>query len=115
MPIYEYLCSGCGHEFEILQGLKESPLTFCPACQENRLQKKLSAAAFHLKGTGWYETDFKNAGKPEDKSKQQDKESKPKSDKSDSDTSRPSKSDSSKSESDHKSAAEGTAGSVAAS
>ncbi len=67
MPIYEYFCTGCGHEFEILQGIKESVLTNCPGCSQSTLQKKISAAAFHLKGTGWYETDFKNSGKPDDK------------------------------------------------
>ncbi len=92
MPIYEYGCAGCGHEFEIIQGIKESPLTDCPVCQESSLQKKLSAAAFHLKGTGWYETDFKNAGKPADKSKKSEADSESKSEskaeKSDSDSSK---------------------------
>lgn len=64
MPIYEYVCNLCGHDLEIIQGFREPPLTHCPACGEIGLRKKVSAAAFHLKGTGWYETDFKNkAGK----------------------------------------------------
>ena len=75
MPIYEYICTSCGHEFEILQGIKEAQLSDCPACRESKLQKKLSAAAFHLKGTGWYETDFKNSGKPKDDSSKSDKTS----------------------------------------
>ena len=98
MPIYEYLCKSCGHEFEILQGFRESPLTDCPACLESQLQKKLSAAAFHLKGTGWYETDFKNSGKPAaDKSSDSESDAKSSSEKS--------KSDSDKSESAKKPAA----------
>lgn len=60
MPIYEYICRSCGHEIEVLQRLSESPLSDCPACGESALRKKVSAAAFRLKGTGWYETDFKN-------------------------------------------------------
>ncbi len=63
MPIFEYSCTSCAHEFETIQGIKEAPLIKCPTCEANTLQKKLSAAAFHLKGTGWYETDFKNKNK----------------------------------------------------
>ena len=63
MPIFEYSCTSCSHEFETIQGIKEAPLIKCPACKADALQKKLSAAAFHLKGTGWYETDFKNKSK----------------------------------------------------
>lgn len=59
MPIYEYRCNNCGHEFETIQKLSDSPLTTCPACAEEGLRKKVSAAGFRLKGGGWYETDFK--------------------------------------------------------
>lgn len=59
MPIYPYACSACGHEFDLLQKVSDDPLTHCPECGEGSLRKKLTAAAFHLKGTGWYETDFK--------------------------------------------------------
>lgn len=62
MPIYEYGCESCGHELEALQKIADAPLTQCPKCNEERLIKKVSAAAFRLKGGGWYETDFK-AGK----------------------------------------------------
>ena len=48
--------------------MSDAPLTDCPACQTASLKKQLTAAAFKLKGTGWYETDFKNSGKkPADK------------------------------------------------
>ncbi len=101
MPIFEYICSACNYEFETLQGIKENPLTDCPVCLESSLQKKLSAAAFHLKGTGWYETDFKNSGKSDDKSKKSsDEEQTSKADASDSDakkTEPPQKSESEKS------------------
>lgn len=59
MPIYEYACNSCGHELETLQKLSEPPLTDCPECGKAELRKKVSAAGFRLKGSGWYETDFK--------------------------------------------------------
>ncbi|MCS4504121.1 hypothetical protein KBTX_00220 [wastewater metagenome] len=59
MPIYEYLCDACGHELEALQSINDEPLTECPECHRPQLRKRISAAAFRLKGGGWYETDFK--------------------------------------------------------
>jgi len=67
MPIYEYVCQQCDHHLEALQKLSDEPLTFCPKCGEASLRKQVSAAAFRLKGTGWYETDFKNSGKQKEK------------------------------------------------
>ena len=64
MPIYEYQCQACHHSLEALQGLSEPALMDCPACQGKTLQRLVSAAGFQLKGTGWYATDFRNAGKP---------------------------------------------------
>lgn len=64
MPIYEYQCQACQHTLETIQKMTESPLTDCPACHQPQLQRLVSAAGFQLKGTGWYATDFKNAGKP---------------------------------------------------
>jgi putative FmdB family regulatory protein len=63
MPIYEYRCSECGEDHEVLQKVSEPPLTECPACGKPALQKQLSAAGFQLKGSGWYATDFKGSGK----------------------------------------------------
>jgi putative FmdB family regulatory protein len=63
MPIYEYRCSECGQDHEVLQKVSEPPLTECPACGKPALQKQLSAAGFHLEGSGWYATDFKSSGK----------------------------------------------------
>jgi len=62
MPIYEYRCSACGHELESLQKFSDAPLATCPACQADTLVKKVSAAGFQLKGSGWYATDFKQSG-----------------------------------------------------
>ena len=63
MPIYEYRCSECGQDHEVLQKVSEPPLTECPTCGKPALQKQLSAAGFQLKGSGWYATDFKGSGK----------------------------------------------------
>ncbi len=63
MPIYEYQCAACGHQFEALQKISGPALTQCPSCNQEQLQKKVSAASFQLKGTGWYVTDFRDKGK----------------------------------------------------
>ena len=63
MPIYEYQCQNCSKELEVLQKISEDPLQECPDCGEPALKKKISAAAFRLKGGGWYETDFKTGNK----------------------------------------------------
>lgn len=64
MPIYEYRCSGCGHETEVLQKMSDAPLTDCPSCGKSTLTKLISAAGFQLKGSGWYVTDFRGGSKP---------------------------------------------------
>jgi putative FmdB family regulatory protein len=74
MPIYEYRCNACGHEQEFIQKIGAEPLTVCPVCAEPALKKLVSAAAFHLKGTGWYETDFKHGGKKKPEAKEGAKE-----------------------------------------
>ena len=63
MPIYEYQCLACGKELEALRKMSDAPLEDCPACGAASLKKKVSAAAFRLKGGGWYETDFKTGNK----------------------------------------------------
>ena len=63
MPFYEYQCTKCGHEEEVLQKISDKPLKKCPSCGKSSMQKKVSAAAFRLKGGGWYETDFKSGKK----------------------------------------------------
>jgi putative FmdB family regulatory protein len=60
MPIYEYVCNECGHDFEALQKMSDAPLSDCPACKKSALKKKISAPGFRLSGSGWYETDFKS-------------------------------------------------------
>ena len=63
MPIYEYACDSCEHRFETIQKASEEPLRDCPECGEATLKKLLSAPVFRLKGSGWYETDFKTGDK----------------------------------------------------
>ena len=63
MPIYEYQCQSCNKQTEALQKMSDEPLLDCPNCGESALKKKVSAAAFRLKGGGWYETDFKTGSK----------------------------------------------------
>ena len=60
MPIYEYRCGACGHHLEALQKMSEAPLRKCPDCGKSQLRRLVSASRFRLKGSGWYETDFKN-------------------------------------------------------
>jgi putative FmdB family regulatory protein len=60
MPIYEYRCGACGHHLEALQKMTDAPLRKCPDCGKSQLKRLVSASQFRLKGSGWYETDFKN-------------------------------------------------------
>jgi putative FmdB family regulatory protein len=62
MPIYEYQCSACGKVEEALQKVSDAPLTTCPHCS-GRLNKLISHSTFHLKGNGWYVTDYADKGK----------------------------------------------------
>lgn len=63
MPIYEYQCTECGYQTEVLQKISDEPLKDCPECGKPAMKKMVSAAAFRLKGGGWYETDFKSGKK----------------------------------------------------
>jgi len=67
MPIYEYQCSACHHAFDVLQKMSDDAIKQCPECNQDTAVKLISAAGFQLKGTGWYETDFKNKDKPSNK------------------------------------------------
>ncbi len=63
MPIYAYACKSCAHEFDALQKMSDDPLVECPECGAMSLKRLLSAPRFRLKGSGWYETDFKTDNK----------------------------------------------------
>lgn len=65
MPIYEYRCLACGHQFELMQKFSDPPAETCTSCA-GTVQKLISRSAFHLKGSGWYVTDYgRNGGKNE--------------------------------------------------
>ena len=65
MPIYEYQCADCHHQFDVLQKISDASPEQCPECSKGHVIRLVSAAGFQLKGSGWYATDFKNKGKPE--------------------------------------------------
>lgn len=70
MPIYEYECNKCRQITEALQKFSDPPLAECPHC-DGRLKKMMSLNSFHLKGSGWYVTDYagrKSDSQPEKKS-----------------------------------------------
>lgn len=81
MPFYEYECPNCGYHDEVLQKITDKPLKKCPSCGRNGLKKLMSAPVFRLKGSGWYETDFKSdkenkrnlAGQDKEETKSEDK------------------------------------------
>ena len=58
MPIYEYECPGCQTVHEVTQKMSDPPMATCPTCG-GAVKKLISLSAFHLKGTGWYNTDYK--------------------------------------------------------
>lgn len=59
MPIYEFQCDDCGHQFEMLQKINEE-LPTCAACHNSNVRKLVSSPSFQLKGSGWYKSDYKN-------------------------------------------------------
>jgi putative FmdB family regulatory protein len=60
MPIYDYRCSSCGVQKDVMQKISDPVLTTCPECGQETFAKQLTAAGFQLKGNGYYVTDFKN-------------------------------------------------------
>ncbi|MCB9899235.1 MAG: zinc ribbon domain-containing protein [Planctomycetes bacterium] len=65
MPTYDYACSACGHRFEHFQSFSEARLVTCPKCGRKKLERLIgSGSGIVFKGSGFYETDYKRAGKP---------------------------------------------------
>ena len=63
MPTYDYECSSCGHTFEVIQSISEDRLKKCPKCKKAKLERLIgSGSGIIFKGTGFYETDYKNKG-----------------------------------------------------
>jgi putative FmdB family regulatory protein len=75
MPIYEYRCLDCGHQFELMQKFSDPPAEACTSCS-GTVQKLISRSAFHLKGSGWYVTDYgRNGSAPSKATGKSDSES----------------------------------------
>ena len=72
MPLYEYQCDACGRRFELIRKFSDPPLEKCPTCG-GAVQKLVSSPAFQFKGTGFYITDYKNAGSKKDTEKESPK------------------------------------------
>ena len=75
MPIYEYECTKCGNIEEALQKFSDKPLTRCAHCK-GKLNKLVSQSTFHLKGSGWYVTDYANKSKDSAKPSKKETQSK---------------------------------------
>jgi len=61
MPIYQFQCDNCGHEFEAIMRVDSTWVEACPRCNQHSVKKIIGRSNFQLKGSGWYETDFKNS------------------------------------------------------
>lgn len=69
MPIYEYRCNACGHEFELFQKITDSPKRKCPHCGRLKARRIVSQTSFVLKGGGWYAKEYGNLREPRAKEK----------------------------------------------
>ena len=74
MPLYEYECTKCGEIEEVLQKFSDNPQTKCRHCS-GKLHKLISQSSFHLKGTGWYVTDYANKSNPSKSTESESKDS----------------------------------------
>jgi putative FmdB family regulatory protein len=63
MPLYEYLCTACGHRFEHIQKFSDPLVSVCPTCGSGPVEKLVSSPAIQFKGAGWYVNDYAKAGK----------------------------------------------------
>ena len=63
MPVYEYACEKCGHEFEASQRITDEPIKVCPKCRARRVKRLISQTSFVLKGSGWYSDLYSSKGK----------------------------------------------------
>ncbi|MBI3537689.1 MAG: FmdB family transcriptional regulator [Chloroflexi bacterium] len=61
MPVYEYVCDNCGHQFELRQSFQHEPITICPTCGKRAVRKLFSSAGIIFKGSGWYKTDSRKS------------------------------------------------------
>ncbi len=63
MPVYDYLCEKCDHEFEREQRMADSPVKTCPACKARKVKRLISRTSFHLKGGGWHKDGYSSPAK----------------------------------------------------
>ena len=98
MPVYEYICKGCDHEFERQQRISDSPIRKCPACGAMKAKRLISRTSFVLKGGGWY-SDLYSSNRSDSKKSESGPETSSKSDSADSSSKSDSADSSSKSES----------------
>lgn len=63
MPLYEYICNACKHEFEEVQKFSDKPIEVCPECKKRKVEKKISLSGFALKGEGWYKDGYAKSNK----------------------------------------------------
>ena len=66
MPIYEFICENCNYKEDLIRKISEPTIISCPECNGQNFIKQVSAPNFKLKGSGWYETDFKNTKNKKD-------------------------------------------------
>jgi len=67
MPIYEYACGKCEHEWEVEQRISDDPIKTCPQCRSRQVKKLISRTSFVLKGSGWYSDLYSSSKKDGDK------------------------------------------------
>ncbi len=89
MPFYEYECQSCKFYAEVMQKISDPPLAKCPSCGKRTMRKLISAPVFRLKGSGWYETDFKSDKEEKRNLAVEREEAKPAAEESKSDTKAP--------------------------
>ena len=78
MPIYEYACGKCEHEFEVEQRISDDPVKTCPECRSRKVKRLISRTSFALKGSGWYSDGYASPnGKSTDSAETPSAEAKP--------------------------------------
>ena len=82
MPIYEYLCAKCDHEFEVEQRITDDPVKTCPECRSRKVKRLISQTSFVLKGSGWYSDLYSSPSGKDDKKEDKKDGGAPKDDKS---------------------------------
>lgn len=70
MPIYEYKCTKCSKEFEMFQSITDDTIPPCKFCK-GKAKKLISRSSFHLKGSGWYVTDYGGKKPPYSETKEE--------------------------------------------